>query len=539
MFAHFSFANKEMYCMMHIPEQFSFFRSGFLTQLALLAAFLFAFPAYAQKVNIAVSLKGVQNDTLILGYPLGAPNVLKHADTLVLRKGKGAFRSDSLYPAGLYCLITDGKKYDFLMPKADQQFRMAFDTTNFLQSVRVKGSVENRELYRYMQYMADQRSILLRLEEELGKWEESRWNSPGEKDEKTSSIGGGGLRPEEQMEVLEGQIEEVQQRVKQYSMAQIKAHEQNIFGKFLKAYSEIELPVMPLRPDGLPVDSFFAYRYYREHYFDNADYADPDLMRMPLMGEKISTYASAVLPMIPDTVITEADRMLTRAKGNKETFKVVLTALFDTYLQSDMVAAENVWVHLAEKWFFPYADWATPEYSSALKEEVEARKKTLIGAVAPALDVTLLPPSYFRKAGVDSLPTVDKTAGEKVSALSLLDGKVNLLYFWEPECGHCQIYTPELYAIYNKYKEMGMRVVTVQTNNSDSGRRAWVDFVNRNGLYNWPLTWVPDSYQYKIDYNLLSSPQIFLIEGGSGRILIKNVPVEQIEEITQMIIKPN
>jgi len=86
---------------------------------------------------------------------------------------------------------------------------------------------------------------------------------------------------------------------------------------------------------------------------------------------------------------------------------------------------------------------------------------------------------------------------------------------------------------------MGMRVVTVQTNNSDSGRRAWVDFVNRNGLYNWPLTWVPDSYQYKIDYNLLSSPQIFLIEGGSGRILIKNVPVEQIEEITQMIIKPN
>lgn len=505
--------------MMHIPEQYPFFRSGFLTHLALLAAFLFVFPAYSQKVNIALSLKGVQNDTLFLGYPLGGPSVLKHADTLVLRNGKGVFRAKERYPAGLYCMIVDGKKYDFLMPKLDQQFRMAFDTAQFLESVRVKGSVENRELYRYMQFMANRRSLLISLEKEARKQSSQQ--------------------PEGQTEAMETQIDEVHKQVRQYREAQIERHEENIFGKFLKAYSEIEIPPVPLRPDGVPVDSFYAYRYYREHFFDNADYADPDLARMPLMEEKIRTYASVILPMIPDTVIAEADRMLIRAKRNDETFQVVLTTLFDTYLQSDKVAAENVWVHLAERWFFPYANWATPEYTAALKEETEARKKTLIGKIAPSFEVMQLPASYFRNAASDSLLLADNSAGEKIPALSLLDGKVNLLYFWEPECGHCQIYTPELYALFNKYKERGMRVVTVQTNNSISGKRAWVDFVNQNGLYNWPLTWVPESYRYKVDYNLLSSPQIFLIEGGTGRILVKNISIDQLEEIIQMIIKPN
>ena len=150
--------------MMHIPEQILFFRSGLLTQLALLVGFLIAVPGHSQNVKINLSIQGVTSDTLYLGYPLGGPSVLKHADTLVLRKGKGVFRAKELYPAGLYGFIIDGKKYDFLMPKSDQQFEMAFDTAQFLKSVRVKGSIENQELYSYMRFMTHKRESLSSLE---------------------------------------------------------------------------------------------------------------------------------------------------------------------------------------------------------------------------------------------------------------------------------------------------------------------------------------------------------------------------------------
>lgn len=500
--------------MMHIPEQFSFFRSGFLTQLALLVGFIFAVPGHSQNVNIALSIQGVTSDTLYLGYPLGAPSVLKYADTLVLRNGKGVFRKKALYPAGLYGFIIDGKKYDFLMPKSDQQFRMAFDTAQFLSSVRVKGSVENQELYSYMRFMTRQRESLSKLEEAIR------------------------LAPQSKADSIALMMEGVHAEVNAYRKRMIQLHEKNLFGKFLKAYSEIEIPVPPVSSVGEPVDSFYAYRYYREHFFDNADYADPDLVRMPLMEEKIRTYVTSVLPMIPDTVIAEADRMLSRAQPHDEPFRVVLTTLFDYYLQSNRVAAENVWVHLAEKWFFPYANWATPEYSAALKEEVELRKKSLIGEVAAPFEVFALPAEYFRAAASDTSLLNDTYAGKITQALSLLNGKVNLLYFWEAECGHCQIFTPELYTLFKKYKGQGLKVVTVQTNNSNQGKRSWIDFVNRNGLYEWPLTWSPQSYQYKLDYHLLSTPQLYFIEASTGRILVKNIPIEQVEEIIQMIIKP-
>ncbi len=500
--------------MMHIPEQILFFRSGLLTQLALLVGFLIAVPGHSQNVKINLSIQGVTSDTLYLGYPLGGPSVLKHADTLVLRKGKGVFRAKELYPAGLYGFIIDGKKYDFLMPKSDQQFEMAFDTAQFLKSVRVKGSIENQELYSYMRFMTHKRESLSSLEGALR------------------------LAPQPKADSIARLMEGVHAEVNAYRDRMIQIHEKNLFGKFLKAYSEIVIPLPPVNTDEQPADSFYAYRYYREHFFDNADYADPDLVRMPLMEEKISTYVTSVLPMIPDTVIAEADRMLTRAQPHNENFRVVLTTLFDYYLQSNRVAAENVWVHLAEKWFFPYADWATPEYTAALKEEVELRKKSLIGEVAAPFDVFALPAEYFRAAASDTTLLNDTYAGKIISALSQLNGKVNLLYFWEAECGHCQVFTPELYALFKKYKEQGLKVVTVQTNNSNRGKRSWIDFVNQNGLYDWPLTWSPQSYQYKLDYHLLSTPQLYFIEASTGRILLKNIPIEQVEEIIQMIIKP-
>ena len=489
--------------MIHIPELITFFRSGFPKLLAFSAAFSFFIICNAQPVNIKVNIKGLKNDTVYITYPLGGPSITVQADTTVLKSGKGRFVSDIKFHPGLYSFVTGGKKYDFIMPLNNQNFSVSFDTVNYLKSVRAKGSKENTGLFDYMRFMSEKRIMLYDLEN---------------KSDDTDSL----IRKKALIELTK-----LYDEVDKYRDKILTANDGNTLGKFLKAYSDIEIPDSPAGE----ADSLYEYNYYRTHFFDNADYANPELARMPVLEGKINEYISSVMSLLPDTAILETDRMLTRASAHPENFRITLNTLFNTYIQSQMIVSENVWVHIAEKWVIPYAGWYSPEYINSLKEEVTLRENSLIGKIAKPFNATLIPTEHFVAADADSTIKEDLLAGNPISVLPLLDGKINILYFWEPNCGHCRLVTPDLYRIYRKFSPLGLRVVAVQTNNTAQGKADWIDFVNENKLYNWPNIWSPDDYQYKLDYNVSSTPRIYIIEHGSHRILIKNIGMEQLEDI--------
>jgi hypothetical protein len=72
--------------------------------------------------------------------------------------------------------------------------------------------------------------------------------------------------------------------------------------------------------------------------------------------------------------------------------------------------------------------------------------------------------------------------------------------------------------------------LAVSTLFGEEGKIKWVDFVNAHKLYDWMNAWNPYSYQYKIQYDILSTPQFFILDKDK-KIIAKRIGPEQIEPL--------
>ena len=114
------------------------------------------------------------------------------------------------------------------------------------------------------------------------------------------------------------------------------------------------------------------------------------------------------------------------------------------------------------------ADWVTKEFIDDLRKQTELLRHNLIGMKAE----NLVMDSY--KGIFVSLYDVEK--------------EFTILYFWEPDCGHCKEATPKLKAYYDKAKTQGIEVFAVCTT---SDKPAWTKYIEENGL-TWINGWDPD-----------------------------------------------
>jgi len=122
-----------------------------------------------------------------------------------------------------------------------------------------------------------------------------------------------------------------------------------------------------------------------------------------------------------------------------------------------------------------------------------------------------------------AFPGPDSTI-QKLS--EIYKGRVVLLDFWASWCGPCRRASPQIVALYNKYKDQkftkakkGFTIVSVSL---DQSKDAWVAAIAQDGLV-WPYhmsdlgSW--NSETAKI-YGIQSIPQSFLI-GPDGKIIGK------------------
>jgi hypothetical protein len=248
--------------------------------------------------------------------------------------------------------------------------------------------------------------------------------------------------------------------------------------------------------------------------------------------EYVKRYLEKVLPVFPDTIIARTDRMLERTRSNPEVFQHLASLLLNYYRNNSYVMAENVWVHMAEKWFIPLAgEWKDSLMIADLSKEVSDRKLSRIGQQAPDMQLMTYSCKDFTgfKKG-DSMPE-----GKPASLKELFTAKINILFFWEAGCIHCLEAVPQLQEQLKDFDSSKVKIIGILTSDYPEGVEKWAVFLNTPELCNWTHARSPGSSRYKWDYRILTTPALYILD-ENGQILIKNIEIEQTKDIVNMFL---
>lgn len=461
--------------------------------------------------KIKITIEGMENQDVILAHYMNKS--IYPDDTLRFNdQGTGVFKGSQELPQGMYIIYLPSGRYFELLMGEDQDFTITTDTVDYVRDAKVEGSEDNELFFEFQQYMLSKRDDHTRLQNIL----------------RTST-------DEKEKEKARKELQAINEDRKDM-LSKITAEHPDLFvSTFFRSTMEVEVPDPPVAEDGT-IDSTWQYRYYKQHYFDNFDPHDPRLLRTPLYEEKIMQYLERVVVQIPDTLIREVDYLLDGARSDSVLFRYLLVTLFNYYGDSKIMGLDAVQVHLAEKYYLREAWWIGDDFRQELEERVTALKPLILGNVAPDIELLFVPADHFRAAANDSILKRYPHVGT-LRKIHDIPGDFMVLLFWEAGCSHCKKAVPQMYKIYKEQLEpMGVKLVAISTLFGEEGKVEWIDFVNKHGLYDWMNAWNPYDYQYKITYDIRSTPQLFVLNKDK-EIIGKRISPEQVPDLIRAYSK--
>jgi thiol-disulfide isomerase/thioredoxin len=520
----------------------------------------------AQGHEIKIKIPKLANKQVILGHHFNA-QLFPDDTTMLNNKGEGVFKGKENLPGGMYFVFLPSKNFFDILISDNQKFSIENDTTDFYKNMKITGSKENQEFLNYTLYLAKQTETVNPLSEEY----------KNTKDEK---------RKKE----IEKKLNEVNQEVRNKMQEVIKANPNTFLAKFIMANQEIVVP------DSIK-DQKDKLTYYKTQYFKNFDFTDARLLRTYFYEDKINFFLDKLVYPVPDSIIPAVDHLIDNSRHNKELFRYMLVSLYNKYLKSQLIIMENVYVHIAEKYYIPFADWSDKKNIDEIKEKIRRQKQALIGMDAPEIKMILLPNTHDGiedvrqalsdmkesgskvlkdEAGLKEKAKVYKSTNPKLSdsaaysqiVISELADKLEnvflpkfegyismqeqkskylILYFWEPDCSHCIEATPKFSAAYDEknLKAMGVDVMAVylQRNINEWDRYTkhitdWLDFVEKNNMLKWINVWEPFGYsQFRDKYDISSTPVLYLLDKDK-KILAKKINWDQAIDYIEHMEKP-
>lgn len=519
----------------------------------------------AQKgYEIKVKIKSLKaGDQVLLGHHFNSQ--LFPDDTISLNaKGEGAFKGKEPLPGGMYIIFFPNKgRYFDIMLGDNQHFTIINDTTDFLKNAKFINSKENEVFFAYQQYMTERRQ----------KAEELRKQKETASDKEKKKI-------DEDLEKLDEDIRKEMDRI-------FAEHPDLFFTKFLKATVDVEVP------EDLPEDKRF--QYYRDHYWDNFDVSDARLLRTPIYENKLMAYLERVLPPVPDSIIPRVDWLAEQAckSGSEELTRFMIASLYNHYNSSKLIIMEEVFVHIAEKYYLSnkggncQATWFTGKEKEKLAERVRRKKNCLIAHEAKELVMPSMPKDTMqikhmkealkpiREKGLQAKRDYNRLVGESpADSASLKEDMINkfityynelsvlyddnvslhnllerpdinyvIVWFWEPSCSHCRHETPVLAEDHQKMKDEGVAIYAVflQAFVEDWSKFTkhideYYDFILDHQLQDFHNVWDPThGTQFRDLYDINSSPVSFIIDNDK-QIVMKRIGPTQIKEILMDLI---
>jgi thiol-disulfide isomerase/thioredoxin len=435
--------------------------------------------------EIDITINDLRDSTVFFAYHLGDKQYIK--DTVKLdQTGHGIVRGKDILPQGIYMIVLPGRKYFELLISDDQHFSVSAAFSDYFNTLKFTGSDENSAFIEY------QRKWLI-MQKRAGAISKRIQNNKQNNDS---------------LKIL-GSIQKVQEEnMKTYLKSVISVNKDNLLAALVKALLPVDVPEFSVpfgfaNPDS--VTWIRNYNYNKDHFFDNIDLKDERLLRTPILYARLETFFTNVLIQSPDSINKEIDKLLYKCSFNYKVYQFVSVFLFNHFRESEIMGQDAVMVKLADDIYLSgKADWVTKEFKDDLRKQIDLIRPNLIGKKAENL-------------------VMDSFKGIFVSLYDV-EKEFTILYFWEPDCGHCKEATPKLKAFYDKPKDYSLEVFAVCTT---TDKAKWTRYIEDNKLP-WINGWDPQrSSHFDFYYNIQSTPTIYILDKNK-KIIAKKLGIEEI-----------
>tara|TARA_Y100000385_G_scaffold39303_2_gene36542 strand:- start:215 stop:1687 length:1473 start_codon:yes stop_codon:yes gene_type:complete len=472
--------------------------------LSLLIVLATASDVYAQSVDytIDVTIEGLSNDTVYLAHYYG--NKLYYADTAVTSSaGRVTFPGRPYEKCGKHAIVMPGPKYfEFLAVSENVVLKTkASDPTRYVEVIE---SEENKVFYDYLGFIQSRRTLAGPYEATLA---DSSASTEAIQDAKNY------------LTALGKEVAQEQQRV-------LEEFPDKLFAKYLNMIIEPKLPEVPAQ---IVNKQELQYRWYRDHYWDRVDFSDPRLVHDGSFHQLLETHWSRVLPQIPDSMITQADLLISRAHGNEEMFKYITHFITFNAESSQVMCMDKVFVHMVDTYYATgQATWLKEEQLSKVMERADELRDSQCGNKIP--DITL--------------PGLNQN--EWISLYDV-EAKYTAVVIWESTCGHCKKELPKYKELYADWKDKGLEIFAI---GNDFDPEPWIEFVSENNYDDWinvsdnPEVNAQDSasaliysgittlksLNFRTTFDVFATPKVFLLDADKN-IVAKQIGADQMRDL--------
>lgn len=488
-------------------------RSLILIAFALSCSF-----SFAQKLKFKVA--GQKDTTVHLVKYFGKG--LYYADTAEMKGGYVEF-DGSKQQAGILGLLMPGQKF-FEFVYNQEEIHMETSGASgpeYITNMKVKKSEENKVFIDYVRYIQEKKSEAAKSTDERSKLSES----------------------EPKYKSLTAKIDSLNKLVLDYQNNLIKANPGKLVSKIVYMSMDIDIPEPPKDEKGNLIDSNFRYNYFRSHYWDHVDLKDDRLVNSPVFHNKLEFYFSKSM-MIQhwDTILNNAFKFCDQLDPKSKTFEYCVSYITSTFGKSKIMGMDKVYIMMADRYYCRNnaegkspAFWMKPDKLEELCEKIPVQKNLVMGVRPPNL-------------------ILRDTSDTKWLDFYSLKSEYTILYFWDPECGHCKTITPKLEKLYKeKLKERNVEIFAVGKAVGDEFGK-WKKFIRDNNLtfINVAVTdplfkaamedarqFVPkyttlESLNYQTTYDIFSTPRVFVLDKDK-KIVAKSISLSQLEDFLDMM----
>lgn len=413
---------------------------------------VFAFIAnicYSQGYNIVVKFSHYTPQKVRLAYYYEDKQYLV-VDSAAQSGSVVTFKGDKKLPAGIYSVFLNGdsKYFDVLIDDDNQNFVMKCDCNDIQKTMKVTGSDVNSKFFDYQRRMTDLNIKISKIDT-LKKYE-------------TDSA-----------------------KIKQYDeqIAKYDDEYQDILNQTVNANKGTILSDM--------LDALNARRYSYEEMFDHVNFAQPGLIRTPFFYNIIRVHIAKFIESGAYEIMRQNEKLISLAIANEDVYQYVTGYLLNFYRTFYKVGINEVFVHLADKYFLAKGVRNLPEENRQMIKD----QRDIYAASTPGSDAKNIKVRSFRTG--DSLQIFD----------NFQEGL--LLLFWANGCGHCDSAENAIKYYYPGLCKNKIKVISVcndrlsfesMKSNSEKKEFPWIDCCD-----------IDSKSRYREYYYVVSTPILYFI----------------------------